>query len=310
MLEKMQDVGIDYLCIWPYDEGGCGCERCHPWGANGYIRLAQDIAGDARAQFPDVKTIISTWPFDTPPQGEWQGLSDALAHDSSWADYILADAHEDFPRYPLDTGVPGNKPLINFPEISMWGNFPWGGVGALCLPARLQRLWDQVKHVVRGGFPYSEGIYEDMSKAIVSQFYWDPDASARETLREYIAYEYSPAVRDDVLTIIDDLEAAASCSFTKQTVDVGAVRRTSQLAESVNDRLPAWAKASWRWEILYLRAQLDGERFAGGSLETPAAEAALSRLCEIYHGQMETDDPYHWRVRPPLRGAVSNCGQC
>lgn len=32
--------------------------------------------------------------------------------------YILADAHEDFPRYPLDVGVPGRLPLLTFPEIS------------------------------------------------------------------------------------------------------------------------------------------------------------------------------------------------
>ena len=309
MLKSVEDIGIDYLCIWPYDEGGCGCERCHPWGANGYIRLAQDLAGDARAQFPEIKTVISTWTFDTPPQGEWEGLSDALARDGNWADYIMADAHEDFPRYPLDTGVPGRLPLVNFPEISMWGNWPWGGAGALCLPTRLERLWDQIKPVVRGGFPYSEGIYEDMSKAIVSQFYWDPDASARETLREYIAYEFAPLVTDNVLTIIDDLESAASCSYMKQPVDVEAVQRAASLAEAVDARLPAWAKGSWRWEILFLRAQLDRERFAGGGLETPVAEAAMVRLCEIYHCQMETDDPYHWRVRPPLAGAISRSGQ-
>jgi len=237
-------------------------------------------------------------------------LADALARDGGWADYIMADAHEDYPRYPLDVGVPGNKPLINFPEISMWGNFPWGGVGALTFPARLQRLWDQVKHLVKGGFPYSEGIYEDMSKAIVSQFYWDSNIAARETLREYIAYEFSPTVTEDVLAIIDDLDSAAAHSFTKQPVDVDAVRRACWLADTVAARLPAWARQGWRWEILHLRTVLDRERFAGDGLATPAAEAAMVRLCEIYHCQMETDDPYHWRVRPPSRRAISRCGQC
>lgn len=35
---------------------------------------------------------------------------------------------------------------------------------------------------------------------------------------------------------------------------------------------------------------------------------AVGRLIEIYHCQMETDDPYHHRVRPPLRRAVSRRG--
>ncbi len=72
---------------------------------------------------------------------------------------------------------------------------------------------------------------------------------------------------------------------------------------------PTGPGENWRWEILHLRAVLDRERFAGGGLETPAAEAALLRLIEIYHCQMETDDPYHHRVRPPLRRAVSRCGE-
>jgi hypothetical protein len=57
-----------------------------------------------------------------------------------------------------------------------------------------------------------------------------------------------------------------------------------------------------------LRARLDRERFDGGRLESPAAEAAMARLMELYHCQWETDDPYHHRVRPPLKRAVSRRG--
>ncbi len=110
--------------------------------------------------------------------------------------------------------------------------------------------------------------------------------------------------------MIDLLEAAASRSYLKQPVDADGVQRAYRLAEEVNDRLPAWAKRNWRWEILYLRAILDRERFIGEGLETPAAEAAMMRLIEIYHCQLETDSPYHHRVRPPLRSAVSRRGQC
>lgn len=315
LLTRLADVGVDYLCVWPYDEGGCGCEQCRPWGANGFIRMSRDLAAVARAVLPGVKIIVSTWTFDTPPEGEWQALSEALAEGNDWADYIMADAHEDFPRYPLDVGVPGNLPLINFPEISMWGNWPWGGWGAHPLARRLQRLWDQARHVLRGGFPYSEGIYEDISKAIAAQFYWDPDCSAQTTVREYAVYEYSPAVADDVVLLVDLLETLASQDFLKQSVDAGMARRAAELAESIHARLPDWARRSWRWEILYLRALLDRARFGGdgaglAGLDTPAADAALRRLCDIYHCQADTDDPYHHRVRPPWRRAVSRRGEC
>jgi hypothetical protein len=308
LFEQLADVGLDILVHWPYDEGGCACDKCRPWGSNGYLKLSRDFTVLGRSYFPKLKSVLSTWMFDTPPEGEWQGLSEALVREGGWLDYILADAHEDFPRYPLDVGVPGRLPLLNFPEISMWGNWPWGGVGANPLPARLQRLWDQVKHRVQGGFPYSEGLYEDLNKAVELQFYWDANRTARATLEEYLAYEFGSGVTGDVLAIIDALEDAAARSYQKQPVDVAAVERAYRSAEAVHARLPDWARQSWRWEILHLRAVLDRERFAGGGLETPAAEAALLRLIELYHCQLETDDPYHHRVRPPLRRAVSRAG--
>lgn len=308
LFEELKDLGLDILVFWPYDEGGCACDQCAPWGSNGFLRLSKEQAALGRKYFPELKTALSTWVFDTPPEGEWQGLADNLARGNGWLDYILADAHEDYPRYPLDVGVPGNLPLINFPEISMWGNWPWGGVGAHPLPGRYQRLWNQVKHVLTGGFPYSEGIYEDMNKAAVLQFYWDRDRSARDTLAEYAAYEFGAETSEDVLAVVDGLEAAASAAFRKEDVDIARVLETASLAETIHARLPDWGRSNWRWEILFLRAQLDRERFAGDGLESDAAQAALMRLCEIYHCQIETDDPYHHRVRPRLKQAVSRAG--
>ncbi len=310
LFEQLTDIGLDFVTHWPYDEGGCACQNCQPWGSNGFLRLARDFRELGREYFPNLQTILSTWMFDTPPEGEWQGLTDALNKDADWVDYILADSHEDFPRYPLDVGVPGARPLLNFPEISMWGNWPWGGFGAHPLPSRFQRLWNQVKHLVEGGLPYSEGIYEDINKAVVVQFYWDRDRIGRATLEEYIAYEFGAEVTQDVLTIIDILEDTCSRSFLKQPVDVQQVQHAHTLADAVDSRLPTWARENWRWEILHLRATLDRERFVVGSLETPATEAAILRLIEIYHCHMETDDPYHHRVRPPLRRAVSHGGEC
>ena len=306
--EALPEGCLDLLCLWPYDEGGCACEKCMPWGSNGYLKISRDLSEMGRRYFPKLKTILSTWMYDTPPEGEWQGLSQYMAAEGGWIDYILADAHEDFPRYPLDCGVPGKRPLLNFPEISMWGNSPWGGVGAHPLPARFQRLWDQVKHCVSGGLPYSEGIYEDMNKAMVVQFYWNREQSARDTMREYIAYEFGPGVTEDTLAIIDALESAVVRAFRKEPPQRDVARSTFERAEAVHSRLPEWGRKNWRWEILYLRTLLDRERFGGAGLESAAAQAAMLRLIEIYHCQLETDDPYHHRVRPRYKGAVSRAG--
>ena len=306
LFEKLSPFAPDLLVFWPYDEGGCSCTQCAPWGANGYVRLSRALADLARRQWPEVQVVLSTWAFDTPPEGEWDGLTRSLEHDGGWVDYIMADSHDDFPRYPLDHGVPGGLAMVNFPEISMWGNWPWGGLGAHALPRRLQRLWDQAKHVLTGGFPYSEGIYEDMSKVISAQFYWDRDRSAQDTLREYAAYEFSPGVVEDVLAVVDLIETTVNQVQANQPVDVANVRKAADLAGAVEARLPEHARKGWRWQILRIRTILDRERYAGEGLKTPAAEAAMRRLIEIYHCQEEITDPYHHRVRPPLETGKSH----
>ncbi|GMV99651.1 MAG: hypothetical protein AMXMBFR84_07900 [Candidatus Hydrogenedentota bacterium] len=312
VFERLADVGLDILVLWPYDEGGCACDTCAPWGSNGYLRISRDQVELGRKYFPNLKSVLSTWMFDTPEEGEWQGLTRYMDPDGQWIDYILADAHEDYPRYPLDHGVPGKRPLLNFPEISMWGNSPWGGYGANVLPARYQRLWDQVKHVVEGGFPYSEGIYEDMHKAIVAQFYWDLDRTALDTLREYIAYEFGVSRAEtvnDLLEMIALLEQASSNSYQKNPVNKDGVVRAAGLAEDIQQHLPDWGRQNWRWEILYLRAVIDRERFAGGGIDSPAAQTAMLRLVDLYHCELDTEDPYHHRVRPPLKSAIDRQGR-
>ena len=37
LFERLSDVGLDIVTFWPYDEGGCACEKCKPWGSNGYL---------------------------------------------------------------------------------------------------------------------------------------------------------------------------------------------------------------------------------------------------------------------------------
>lgn len=316
-LKRLQATPLDFAGYWPYDEGGCGCDDCFPWGGNGYLRLAREMAERARAAMPGVKLVLSTWVFDTPEAGEWEALSQSMREHGPWVDYILADAHEDFPRYPLDVEVPGGVTLINFPEISMWGLGPWGGYGASPLPARFQRLWDQVRHVVRGGFPYSEGIYEDINKAIELQFYWNPGQSAEDTVRAYAAYEYTGADTEAVLGLIRGIEANHVTVASGEPPDLDLAEQVVDAARRIDATLSPYAQASWRWRILYLRALLDRERFAAayaagktagadwGALlaENETAQEHFRELMRIYHSREVIDEahPQHAWVRPPIR---------
>ncbi len=288
LLEEFKDPGLDYVGWWPYDEGGCGCKDCWPWGVRGYPTMCRRISALARERHPGVKFILSTWMYDSPPAGEWEGLTRLLATDKSWVDYILADAHEAFPRYPLDRGVPGGLPLLNFPEISMWRMWPWGGYGANPLPAHSQQLCNQVAGRLAGGFPYSEGIYEDINKAIYAQFYWDPRRQAEDTVKEYIAYEYSPEVVGDVAEAIRLLEENHQHETKNLARNLGAASAAQafELMKKADAKLTGEARHAWRWRILYLRAQIDAELHNnGGMLRGPVLKQAFDELVRIYHAE-------------------------
>jgi hypothetical protein len=303
-LAAFAGIDLDYLWIWPYDQGGCTCGQCAPWGANGFLRMAEPIARRFRAAFPRGKVILSTWYFDHFTHGEWEGLAKAFAGRPDWADYLMADDYGDrFPDYPIWHGAPGNLPMVGFPEISMYQCNPWGGYGANPFPAHLQAVWDQAKDHLAGGFPYSEGIYEDINKAICAQFYWDKGRPARDTAREYIAFEYSPDVVDDVMAAIDILEHNLPRGYRPE-VDGGRIDlpHTERAAEALarmqraDAQLSPPARAAWRWRVLFLRALIDHELALHTGRISDTCQQAFDELRTIYFAQ----NALEW-VAPPTR---------
>ena len=129
---------------------------------------------------------------------------------------------------------------------------------------------DQKK--LSGGFPYSEGIYEDLNKVICSEFYWNPDQPAIETIKEYIAFEYSPDAVGDVVAAIGIFEQ----NHRRDHIHPSAVK-AYELIQAAEKRLSPKARRSWRWRILALRTLIDQELLKHqGRLEGEILKAALT----------------------------------
>ncbi len=283
---------IDYLSLWPYDQGGCGCSDCVPWGSNGYLKLTRKLAVLAREINPEVKIALSTWLFDcVEDEGEWKGLAEAFQQETPWVDYIMADSHTTYPAYLLSNPVPGNLPLLNFPEISMWNSSPWGGFGANPLPERFQNLWNSVKDKVAGGYPYSEGIFEDINKVIYSGFYWNSRQTALETLKEYVSFEFSAEDAESIVNAILILEknhglkragrSKDGKKFNFPDIDNGA-EKAYQILSKADARMDAGTRNSWRWRILLFRAMLDAEIRKTNGKTNEKIEAGLKELGQLY----------------------------
>ena len=305
-----QDINPEYICIWPYDQGGCGSVNCQPWGSNGFIKCASNISRMAKEKLPGVKIIFSTWHFDSV---EWKGLVDHISLEAKWIDIIMAEKINS--KYKgIFSSVPDDIPIVGFPEISMYNTFPWGGFGATPLPNHLLKQWNKVEDKLSGGFPYSEGIFDDINKVIFAGLYWDSKTPVEKTLKEYIAYEYSHKAIDSILKVIKILEQNHHYRWwpgeledvkltmdwfpskgSKSQADPGA-EEAFYLVKQADAKMPKWARKSWRWRILYIRAMLDAELKANGGSPNEACIEGFKELIKLYHVSEKTDPV----VKPPI----------
>ena len=297
-IKRLAKFPVDLYRFWPYDEGGCDCEKCSPWGGRGFLKLSKEMMAMVKQYLPNAKIILSTWTFH---DDEWANLDEYLKKEN-WIDYVLADAHGNYPEYPLNHTLKGVK-LINFPEISMWGRFPWGGYGATPLAGRFSMLWQQVRGKIDGGSMYSEGIYEDINKIVVSQLYWDAAADTNDVLREYASYELSGIPEEEFLELARLLEA----NHLLEPEDAGKARQAAKLAHEImlglDKKILPPLKDSWRWRLFVCRAILDYEHFVKNDPCSKESIAALQELVDLYRSEQNAgdyNDPMHSAIRPKL----------
>jgi len=306
VLEAFRGIDLGFIWLWPYDQGGCTCSACTPWGVNGFLYTCEALIPLLATHFPNAQTVLSTWYFDHFVQGEWDGLTQHLASaPMAGIDYLMIDDFGGFPEYPLRQGVPGGLPVVGFPEISMQGNGPWGGFGANPRPRHWGEYWRQVGGLLQGSFPYSEGIYEDVNKVLILQFEWAPDRSAADILREYAAGYFGASAAGPVATVMEQLEEDGALhtgygpggpTFQAGALDMapGCLAELDRVAAT----LPAAVLASWRWRLLWLRAAITTELRRSGKAMSERLDAYFGELSTIYHA--ERAEP---SVCPPSRRA-------
>ncbi|MBN2452362.1 MAG: hypothetical protein JXR77_18390 [Lentisphaeria bacterium] len=314
VLQAFRDLGPRYTVIWPYDQGGCTCAACTPWGANGFLRAAEAVAGLTREILPQSRIVLSTWYFNHFIPGEWEALCRRFAAGApEWIDYLLVDDYDGFPELPFSRGVPGGLPVVGFPEISMAGNSPWGGFGALVRPRHWEQYWHTVRGLLQGSFPYSEGRHDDISKVLLLQWQWDPDRAAGEILTEYAETHLTPAVAGDAGRLAYLLEEDLGLHAVVRPEDgqpvyrhrnPGRAEEAYELARSIDGRLPAHVALGWRWRLLWLRAAIGAEIRSGGGASTALLERCFEELVCLYSAE-EAERP----VAPPSRRQMARLRQ-
>ena len=293
---------IDYFVYWPFDEGGCECDKCKPWGGNGFLRLIEHYETLNKAAYPGAKAIISTWVFH---DDDWEGLYRWLENHRDIR-YILADSHGDFPKYPLEHPVPNGVKVITFPEISMWGRAPWGAYGAIAMPRRFERLFRQAERISGGFMCYSEGLYEDINKEVVNGLYVNPSAKVDDLLRAYASFYLPGTDPEDFVRLCDIFEKGhkfpgnhSSPRFgdiLEDNAELAAYRCRAadacRIADRMDSMLFASFRTSWRWRLVYLRTLIDREILLARNPAPESARPYFDELVKIYHAERQLSD---WR---------------
>lgn len=245
---------LDFAITWPYDQGGCGCTNCMPWGGNGFLRASRDYAALVRERFPRCKVWLSTWWFDHHrDKGDYRGLFAAMEADGQqWFDGLLCgqDGLPTLSKRPAAS----RYPVAVFPEISMFDMTPWGGFGANPFPVELGHQLEQQQGVV-GGWPYSEGIYEDINTILCLRHWWNPAGSVSNTLSAYANYHLGadPKGFCELALRLGKTHGRDGWNIR----DLTGVDQAWTLAQSLDHSMPDWAKNGWRWRIVMIRSRID-----------------------------------------------------
>ncbi|MBE6597321.1 MAG: hypothetical protein E7641_06595 [Ruminococcaceae bacterium] len=310
MLECFKDLRIDYIVYWPYDQGGCTCSECQPWGSNGFLKLFPHFKALVHELLPNTKVVVSTWYFDKFVDGEWdefyERLDDEMFDDIEYLMVFFSAGK--IPECIQKNGVPKKFKLIDFPEISMHFCKPWGGYGASVLTSYLDKTNKAAAHMYDGGFPYSEGIFEDANKFICMGTYTGLYPDAFDALRAWVKFEFCcddealyEAIRDTevgLTRVMDEDSQKYLAPYRSVITDTSEVKKVYNTLSDYNMTLPEKITKARNFRMFYLRALIDFEMLKHDfkPLHSAACRIAMQEVDDISHVEERTS----WAVRTPL----------
>jgi len=292
VMEMFKDVELDYVGFGPYDEGGCTCSKCRPWGSNGYIKCLEALIPVVKEYQPNAKIIMGLWLFDHFTEDCESAGVQMLLREGRLSEVTYINPMHGSYGYTHEM----YRPKINFTEISMTDTAPWGGYGANPIPQRFQKVWEEHREFEVGGEPYHEGIYADLNAVIMLRCY-RANQNAEDTVKEYLSYEFGLEgnLRDEVCkaiygmgeTLFRELDPVAHRYPIFESEKVFEIEETFKKAHAT---LPEDVRESVKWQLLYLRAMIDGELKRNDYYRNETVRAYFRKIIKLSH--LEKSDPW------------------
>lgn len=181
-------VRLSAVVACPYDFGGCGCDQCRPWILT-FAKLTQEIYAIGRKYNPNLELHMVGW--------WWEAEEHRLF--AEWADREMPGAvRRMYLHIPYGKTSVADVPLPKGCERSAFVHIGYGDLasprdsyfhlGPVAAPSRLE---ETVKNLASQGctgvMAYSEGLFDDVNKAILAGLGCGKYKTAEEVLRAYAA---------------------------------------------------------------------------------------------------------------------------
>lgn len=249
------------------------------------LPYAADMAARLQKHHPAAKIWISLQGFNAEAVDAFFAWIDT--HEPEWFGGVvhgpsspsMADTRRRLaPKYKLR-----HYPDITHSLICQYPVYWWDQAYALTLgregpnpqPAWYTHVHNWYAPWTDGFLTYSDGINDDVNKAIWSRLGWNPDTEPRQTCIEYanVFFGTGLAVRaaDGILALEKNWEGILA--------DNGAVDGTLELWQALESDSPH-LKDNWRWQLCLLRAYYDAYTRHRHIYETALENAANHILAE------------------------------
>jgi len=241
-------VRLSTLVAAPYDFGGCACEKCRPWILT-FARLSREIYEIGRKYHPELKMEMVGWWWQ--PEEHQLFATWCEEHAPGWVGQMylhIPYGQTDVASVPLPQGCARSAFVhIGYADQASPRDV-YGHLGPVIAPARLEKtVRDLAGHGCQGVMAYSEGVFDDVNKAILAGLASGRYSSTDELLRAY-AVRYLGASEDNAAEWVAWLKLWGR----PFEVDVAAAEKT------LEQLLPAdwernWRVVQWRYKCELLK---------------------------------------------------------
>ena len=119
-------------------------------------------------------------------------------------------------------------------------------------PFYYAKIHNRLAPFTDGFISYSDGIHDDVNKALWSQFAWNPNKDVNKVIQEYARYFFGPALAEPAANGILALER----NWVGPLEENGGVEITFSFWQNLESRNPQ-LKDNWRWQQLMMRCYYD-----------------------------------------------------